>query len=141
MNIETALLTVICVLSLTASAPTSAEDLLGLYVGGSVGEAHVRSTDDISPTAGNDYSLMFDQSSSGWKALAGIRPISVAGIEVAYTDFGRATAPFPFVGTSLPLPPTNTPFSFISNSAKQSAATMFAIGYLPLPVPFCTTAH
>lgn len=136
MNSGTALLVAICILSLTTSVSAFADDLLGLYVGGSVGQAHVRSTEDISPVVDNNYSIRFDQEHSGRKAFAGLRPISFAGIEVGYTDFGWVSAPFSFANISLPLPPSNIPFGFVSDNSKQSAATVFAVGYLPLSVPF-----
>jgi opacity protein-like surface antigen len=132
---RTLLLAAIFVLSVATNGSASADDLLGLYVGGSAGQAHVRSTADISPV-GSDYSLKFDQEHSGWKAFAGIRPISLVGIEVAYMDFGHASAPFPFSGISPPIPSSSTPFEFVGNNSRQYAATAFAMGYLPLPVPF-----
>ncbi len=118
MNSRAALLAAIYFLSLTTSVSASGDDLLGLYAGGAVGEAHVRST-----FVEDGYSLQFDQAHAGWKAFVGIRPISFVAIEVGYTDFGHATARF-------------ASFNTISDNSKQNAASVFAIGYLPLPVPF-----
>jgi OmpA-like transmembrane domain len=111
---------------MTMGVSASAEGLLGLYVGGAAGAAHVRSTDDEGVSYLPQYSLRFDESRLGWKAFAGIRPISFAGVEIDYMDFGRAHAP---------LPPNTPPFFFLGDDAKQSAAAAFAVGYLPIPLP------
>lgn len=120
---------VICAVAFcVASAAAIAADPLGFYIGGSVGEAHVRSTNHL-----NGPPLIFDESDtgsrenhSGWKAFVGARPIPVMGIEVAYTNFGNAFAPGP----------PGTLFGYFSDNLKQSAITAFGVGYLPLPIPF-----
>jgi hypothetical protein len=103
---------------IAVSAAARAADPLGLYIGSSVGEADVRST--YTP-------LTFSGTNVGWKVFFGARPISFAGFEVAYTDFGHATAP---------VPPPTFDLAYLSDSSRQQAATIFGVGYLPLPVPF-----
>jgi Outer membrane protein beta-barrel domain len=109
-----------------ASSTASAENLLGLYAGGAVGESHVRSEDASDDNPGCCMPLKFDASHAGWKLFAGVRPLPALGVEVAYIDFGTVTAPSPF------------PAGFLSysDSSKQSAAALFGVGYLPIPVPF-----
>src|SRR5271156_1171448 len=101
-----------------------ADNLLGLYAGGAVGQSHVRSEDSNDGSPGCCQFLNFDESHTGWKVFAGVRPIPVLGVEVAYIDFGTVTAPSPFPSSFYP---------GFSDSSKQSAAALFAVGYLPLP--------
>jgi Outer membrane protein beta-barrel domain len=110
-----------CAVALIAvSAAAIAADPLGLYLGGSLGNADVRSTYPDAPlaSAGTD---------PGWKIFIGARPISFVGIELAYMDFGHAT---------VPLPPPNFAVFYTGANSRQRAATAFGVGYLPLPVPF-----
>jgi hypothetical protein len=103
---------------IAASAAARAADPLGLYIGSSVGAADVRST--LAP-------LTFSGTDVGWKVFVGARPISFAGIEVAYMDLGHATAP---------LPPPTFAVAYLSDNSRQQAGTLFGVGYLPLPVSF-----
>jgi opacity protein-like surface antigen len=60
-----------------------ADNPLGLYVGGAVGQARV----DTSAPA--PYVSDFRENHSAFKAMAGLRPISPVGAELAYVDFGH----------------------------------------------------
>jgi opacity protein-like surface antigen len=106
-----------------ASTTVFADNLLDVYVGGSVGEAHLR-TEDTS--AFNYYSVPFNARNTAWKAFVGVRPISQLAIEVSYTDFGKAVGPGP----------PDLIVSYYEATSRQSAISAFAIGHLPLPVPF-----
>jgi opacity protein-like surface antigen len=108
--------------AICTSTRVLADDLLGFYVGAAVGESHVRTAKEIVGDTGYDY--QFDRQHSAWKVTAGIRPISPLGVELEYIDFGNPSA-----GLS------NAPFGGLSK-ADQKAATLFGLGYLPLPVPF-----
>jgi opacity protein-like surface antigen len=57
--------------------------------------------------------------------LAGIRPISLLGVELSYMDFGRVDA-----SSGPPTLPTS-----VVASARQSGGSVHAVGYLPLPIP------
>jgi opacity protein-like surface antigen len=127
-------LTTIIILLVAGATTASADDLLGLYAGGSVGEAHVRSVDDLSAFSTYAPPLRFDDSHLAWKVFAGIRPITSLGVEVGYTDFGRVSTPLPPCFPSAPH--TAIVGCFVSDNAKQSAESAFAMGYLPLPIPF-----
>jgi hypothetical protein len=98
-----------------------ADDPLGVYVGAALGEAHVRSEELRS---GETTPYTFGHSSVGWKVFVGARPLSVLGIELAYSDFGSVNLP----------PPCCT--AFFNADSNQDAATAFGIAYLPLPVPY-----
>lgn len=116
---------ILCVVSMFAflgmSAAAHAADPLGLYVGGSFGSADVRSTN--SPAW-----LTFGGTDLGWDVFVGARPISFAGIEFAYMDFGHATASLvgaePCCGFSL------------GGRSTRRASAIFGVGYVPLPVRF-----
>jgi len=106
----------------------------GLYARGSVGEAHVRSVDDLSAVSTYAPPLRFDDSHSAWKLFAGIRPIKFMGVEVGYTDLGRVSTHF---HRASPVPRT-------LSSQVASSATMpnkaqnphLPCVNLPFPIPF-----
>ncbi len=106
-----------------------ADDLLGMYVGGSVGQSHVRSDQVLffSPVGTPLTSAVsLAKSATGWKLLVGLRPISWVGAELAYVDFGHPTAtkgPPPAFGLSY------------NAGLRAKAATAFGILYAPIPIP------
>ena len=101
--------------TIVVSAPARADNLLGLYIGGGVGESHVR----------NDSLSGFIENHTGWKALIGIRPIPIVGAELEYTDFGHPGA----TGVTV------APGLAYNVDASQKAASLFGLAYLPLPLP------
>ncbi len=102
-----------------ASRSARADDPLGFYLGGAIGQANVRLDQSVSDTA-----TSFDEHHSGWKAMVGVRPISVIGAELEYIDFGKPST-------------TNTSGTGTTQTEAQSkAAALFGMVYLPLPVPF-----
>ncbi|MBS0374861.1 MAG: outer membrane beta-barrel protein [Proteobacteria bacterium] len=107
-------------LGLVALAPLSAnaDDALGLYLGGGVGQANVRV--DQLPSVGRSLR----ENHAAWTAVVGLRPISVLGAELGYTDFGRVSASY-----------NPVPGSSIAADAHPRATTLLAVGYLPLPIP------
>lgn len=105
-----------------ASTPVPADSLLGPYLGAAVGESFTRSEDD---TAFNYYAVRFHQDDVAWKGFVGVRPLPFLGVEFAYVDFGNAHGP----------PPPSTIFGYFNDNSKQTATTLFGIGYLPLPIP------
>jgi hypothetical protein len=107
--------------AICASTHVLGDDLLGVYVGAAVGQAHVRTTRDI--VGDTDYDYEFDQDHTAWKALVGIRPIPLLGAELNYIDFGNASGGSyrGFFGTL--------------TRASAKAVTLFGLGYVPLPIP------
>ena len=97
------------------SAPAWADNPLGLYIGGGVGGSHVR----------DDNLNGFVENHTGWKALIGIHPIHVVGVEAEYTDFGHPGA------SSVTVAPGLT----YNVDASQKAASLFGLVYAPLPLP------
>ena len=63
----------------------------------------------------------FDNHATAWQLTAGVRPISPLGIEYDYIQFG---SPNGYIGSSY------------DNGSTTRANALFAVGYLPLPVPF-----
>jgi opacity protein-like surface antigen len=127
----------ICALVLAAIAllgpPGSsalADDLLGMYVGGSVGQSNVRASqlDFIGPYPPNPSPapVSVSKSATGWKVFAGLRPISLVGAELAYTDFGH-----PMASQGAP-----AGFGLAYNAGlRAKATTAFGILYAPIPIP------
>src|SRR5256885_9685930 len=75
-----------------ACGSACAADPLGFYIGAGVGQAHVRSELDagaLSPIFSG--ALSTQGTKTGWKAIVGIRPLSIIGAEAEYLDFGSAT--------------------------------------------------
>jgi hypothetical protein len=97
-----------------------AEDLLGLYVGGAIGQSRVEATAsavsaDIFPVT---YTENFDKTHAAFKVMLGARPIPLVGVEIDYIDFGEPSG------------------SLFGNPADVSikGATAFGVFYLPVPV-------
>jgi opacity protein-like surface antigen len=106
-------------LMLATQAARAADDPLGFYLGGSIGESHVRLDQPVSDTANS-----FNENHDGWKAMIGFRPISVVGAELEYIDFGK------------PRTTTTSDTGTTMTEAQSKAAALFGMVYLPLPVPF-----
>ncbi len=94
------------------TGPARADDLLGLYLGGGVGQSRV----DADGASFNSSS--FKENHSAFKGIIGIRPIPVVGAEVEYIDFGH---------------PRGTLGSLPADVTLKGAAA-FGVGYLPLPI-------
>jgi opacity protein-like surface antigen len=109
MTRTTRLLLLCC--ALATGAPAFADDLLGIYVGAGVSRSDLR----------QDY-YQIDAHATGWKLLAGWRPISLLGVEAEYTDLGSK-------GVN-----TYADSTHVSTDATATAA--YVLGYLPVPLPW-----
>ena len=113
----------VSLLLFSALAPHAAlAGLLGTYIGIGAGQANIKM--DRAPST---LPLSFSEKPTGWKAVIGLRPISPIGAELDYIDFGKASA------TLGPAAPIGT---LVQADAKARAAALFAVGYLPLPIPW-----
>jgi opacity protein-like surface antigen len=76
---------------LACAAPAAqALDLIGPYIGAAIGQGRVETGELTVSTSGNTASAgTFAENHSAYKLLAGVRPISLIGVEVEYLDFGR----------------------------------------------------
>ncbi len=114
--------------SLGAMSLAHADDPLGLYVGGSYGQAHVRvHPGAIIPATGSALPGL-DMTHTAFKGLIGIRPVSFLGAEVSYMDFGTVATVVGQALQGLPAVVVNT------ERASQKGEAAFALLYLPVPV-------
>jgi opacity protein-like surface antigen len=106
-----------CCFSAVASAQT-ATNPAGFYLGAGIGPSQIRSDNNYYCCSNYDnYNYQF-----AWQAMLGIRPLHVLGFEAEYIDFGQPGNGYYYV-------PANT-------SSHPTAPAVFAVGYLPIPVPF-----
>ncbi len=93
-------------------ADAKAGDLLGLYVGGAIGQSRVEVNSE-------GFALdNFRENHSAFQLMAGLRPSSLLGAEIDYIDFGHP-------GGNLNGAPA---------SAILKGAAAFGVLYLPVPV-------
>ena len=106
-------------LSLAASLPARAADALGAYIGAAIGEGWVKTSDRFfsAPSPG-----AFSKNHSAYKLMAGVRPISLLGAEIAYVDLGHPHQALSNVNL------------VSSADVKMKGAAAFGILYLPVPV-------
>jgi opacity protein-like surface antigen len=102
------------------SGNAAAEDLLGLYLGGAIGQSHVESKEiaclcDIFPDMVTET---FDKEHFAFKATLGVRPISWVGAEINYIDFGKSAG---------------EAFGYPANASLKGVAA-FGVLYLPVPI-------
>ena len=96
-----------------------AGDLLGLYVGGAIGQSHLEAAasqvfSDIGSATSTEN---IDKTHAAFKVMLGARPISLLGAEIDYIDFGKPSG------------------SLFGNPADVSMKGAAAFGVLYLPVP------
>jgi opacity protein-like surface antigen len=96
---------------LAVSTAASADDLLGLYVGAGVGQSTLK----------QDY-YQIDAHATGWKVMAGWRPLSFLGAEIEYASLGSKDVTYQFTSQHI--------------SSDAHATAVFALGYLPVPLPW-----
>ena len=116
--------TLVAILAVGAGAASTAalaEDPAGFYLGAGVGYSTVRSDDPAYGLPG-----YFNDHQTAWKAIAGVRPISVIGAEAEYIDFGQPSHHFSNINSA----------NFYGFDSHPRAGALFGVGYLPLPVPF-----
>jgi len=102
--------------ALVPALPAAADNLLGLYVGGAVGQSQLEAG---IPTVDAPLSAYdFKENHSAYKFMAGIRPISLFGAEVEYLNFGH---PSSTVGTT-------------TNDVSINGSGAFALLFLPIPI-------
>jgi opacity protein-like surface antigen len=101
---------------------------LGLYVGAGVGRATINQTefDEFSDSFHHD-----DGQPLGWNAVIGVRPIPFLGAEAEYIDFGHSR-----LDVGRPYFAGSTTQQFLGGEAHDQAAAVFAVGYLPVPIPW-----
>jgi len=78
----------------------------GFYLGGALGQSETRL---------RSGSVNLSDTSTGYKLIAGVRPIDLLAVELAFVDFGSASSG--------------------GSTADSKAGSGFLMGYLPLPLP------
>ncbi|HEX5461706.1 MAG TPA: outer membrane beta-barrel protein [Steroidobacteraceae bacterium] len=117
----------------SAAAPISAraDDLLGFYVGGAFGQAHVRAhLDGLNSSGGTVASLgAFDGTHSAFQGMLGVRLLSFLGAEVTYMDLGQHS----IRGPGQPVPGISGS-AVTGEQVSQKGEAAFALLYLPVPI-------
>jgi len=97
-----------------------AADPLGFYIGAGVGQSTVRFSETVTGA-----SFGFSEHDTGWKLVAGLRPVSLVGAEVEYLDFGHSTVSSKPIGIDFDL----------NADVRSQAATLLGVLYAPIPLP------
>src|ERR1700729_465527 len=102
------------------SSKAVAGDLLGLYVGGAIGQSRVEGTETACQCDlfQEIVTEKFDKTHLAFKGVLGARPISLVGAEIDYIDFGK---------------PDGQAFGFPASASIKGVAA-FGVLYLPVPV-------
>jgi len=97
-----------------------ADDSLGMYVGGAIGQSHVQATGTacLCDLHEDIVTETIDKKQLAFKAMLGVRPISLVGAEIDYIDFGR---------------PSGEAFGFPASASLKGVAA-FGVIYLPVPI-------
>jgi hypothetical protein len=105
-----------------------ADNLLGLYVGGSIARSdlHLDNSWTATPT-GTDEVVAHH---TAWTASVGIRPLRHLGVELQYLDFGRLH----WDGSYRISPGGFT--SPVNATVHTNAEALAAVLYAPIPLPF-----
>jgi hypothetical protein len=97
-----------------------AENPVGFYVGAGVGQSQNRSDDSR-----YGYPGYYNDNQFAWQGVIGIRPISIVGLEATYIDFGQPNRHRGYYD-----------FNVSGSDSHPTAPALFAVGYLPIPIPF-----
>jgi hypothetical protein len=98
-----------------ASSGTAIAADNGFYLGGAVGNANVE-IDDFAGVTSDD----FKGDDTGYKLIAGIRPLDWLAVEAAWVDFGDVEDRITFQSQDIPV------------SIEGDGISAFAVGFLPI---------
>src|SRR6202011_3946238 len=115
-----ALAAILSVGACAAWTTARADNPAGFYLGAGVGYSTIRSDDSAYGLPG-----YFNDHQTAWKLIAGVRPMSILGAELQYIHFGQ---PGHLSG--------NYDTGYYGRDSHPRASALFAMGYLPLPIPF-----
>jgi hypothetical protein len=120
MSVSTrAILIAAALFGVALSPPSRAVEL---YVGAGLVQADARLDQ---PTTSIISGFRFKEQNNSWKAVVGVRALSLFGAELEYIDLGNVS--------SGPLSIGSTPIGEIHGSVK--ATSVFGLLYLPIPAP------
>src|SRR5580704_16774673 len=102
------------------------DDPFGFYVGGALGHATLRTGNIpfLQELLGTTPAAISEHD-TGWKAVMGVRPLSMVGAELEYIDFGRGNGTIP----------STFQIGNVQGDLRAHAGALFGVGYLPLPLP------
>ena len=100
-------------------ASAQAADPLDFYFGGAVGRAEQHVDPGL---AGTPFPNDLSAHDTGWKAMIGVRPLSILGAELDYLDFGSA---------GYPVGPLDS-----RASVESKAWALYGLVYAPIPLPY-----
>jgi len=113
-----------------ASTSAVADNPLGFYMGVGLGESTVRSDKGYGFDGyygGYDgYDGYSHDHHFAWKAIVGIRPISILGAELEYIDFGHPGSDETYYNS----------YYYYGPDSHPRAIAAFGVGHIPLPLPF-----
>jgi hypothetical protein len=119
-RISRTLLALLAVGACAASTAALADNPAGFYLGAGVGYSTIRSDDPSYGLPG-----YYNDHQTAWKVIAGVRPIPFVGAEFEYIDFGQPSGLNGYYNSA-----------YYGLDSHPRASALFAVGYLPLPVPF-----
>jgi opacity protein-like surface antigen len=119
MRFSKTLWAVLAIAACGVSGAAFADNPVGFYVGAGVGASQIRSDDSR-----YGYPGYFNDNQFAWQGIIGIRPIPFVGLEATYIDFGQ------------PYRHRSYDFNVSGSDSHPTAPALFAVGYLPLPLPF-----
>ncbi len=120
-RISTVLAGLVAVGACGASTAALADNPLGFYVGAGVGYSTIRSDDPAYGLPG-----YFNDHQTAWKGIVGFKaPLLPVGVEAEYIDFGRPGHHRGYYDVN-----------YYGEDSHPRAAAVFAVGYLPIPLPF-----
>src|SRR5947208_16373081 len=111
---------VVGILMGAACGSAHAADPLGFYVGAGIGHSQVRNEVQFAGASGAPIlrSLGLSGGATGWKAILGMRPLSVIGAEAEYLDFASASG-----AASIPATVTTGRLNATGRSQRQAPAS------------------
>lgn len=118
-RISGTLLAALTVGACALSTAALADNPVGFYLGAGAGYSTIRSDD---PAYG--LPAYYNDHETAWKLIAGVRPIPIVGVEYEYIDFGHPSHSYDANG-----------FGYYGLDSHPRASMLFAVGYLPLPIP------
>jgi opacity protein-like surface antigen len=119
-RISGSLLAILAVGACATSTAALADNPAGFYLGAGAGYSTIRSDDPAYGLPG-----YFNDHQTAWKVIAGVRPISIIGVEYEYIDFGHPNNNYGSSG-----------FNYYGLDSHPRANMLLGVGYLPLPIPF-----
>jgi opacity protein-like surface antigen len=107
-------------LALCGTAVNALADPLGLYAGAGAGQSTLKQDQ-----------WQVDAHVTGWKVIAGFRPVSFLGAEIEYANLGSKDVTYPANS-----PGVTGGGAYYQVSTSAHATSIFAVGYLPVPLPW-----